>query len=87
MAYACRIERRLLLLRPGDPWPEGELEQDEYDAIEVAGELSVRELVEEEILLALPLVPRHERCRMPLDAEAADGSSPFAALAGLMNKH
>lgn len=54
--------------------------------------LDLRELAEDELLLALPLVPRHEVCPQPLlpPAEAANlnddpkpAESPFAALAAL----
>ena len=44
-------------------------------------------LVEDELLLALPLVPRHEVCPEPLpiepEAEAPASAHPFAALAAL----
>jgi len=43
-----------------------------YDAIELDenGEVNLRELVEDELLLALPLIPRHELedCRSPSDS-------------------
>ena len=51
----------------------------------VAGpEMQVRDLVEDEVLLAIPLAPRHERCAVR-DAVTADKeSSPFASLRGLV---
>ncbi|MEN8174277.1 MAG: YceD family protein [Pseudomonadota bacterium] len=52
--------------------------------------LSVRELVEDELLLAVPQVPRHKQpCRPALPPEASDRADdgPFAALAGLRVKH
>jgi len=54
--------------------------------------LDLRELVEDEMLLALPLVPRHETCPAPLprafgdvdEVSAAEASAhPFAGLAAL----
>lgn len=51
--------------------------------------LDLRELVEDELLLALPLVPRHDVCPDPLplrdpeDAALSDAGNPFAALAAL----
>lgn len=54
--------------------------------------LDALELVEDELLLALPLVPRHETCPQPLPlAQAAptdgeDRPHPFAALAALKGK-
>jgi len=61
----------------------------EDDVLALTRSLDLRELVEDELLLALPLVPRHELCPEPLpvpdDApEAADERpNPFAALAAL----
>ena len=51
----------------------------------VAGpEMPVRDLVEDEVLLAMPLAPRHERCA-GREAGAADTEgSPFAGLRGLV---
>jgi uncharacterized protein len=59
------------------------------DVLELTRSLDLRELIEDELLLALPLVPRHETCPQPLlapdttlpDDEAAP--HPFAALAAL----
>jgi uncharacterized protein len=50
--------------------------------------------VEDELLLALPIVPMHERCPMPLPmaadeapaTEETDRPHPFAALAALKGK-
>lgn len=92
VAFECVIDNYLLLMPLGAPeseWPEDELESDEYDAVPASRELSVRLLVEDEVLLALPIVPRHADCLPPgiLDAEVElSESSPFAVLAGL-KKH
>jgi len=53
--------------------------------------LDLRALVEDELILALPLIPRHDTCPLPLPMSAgsaelaADGppAHPFAALAAL----
>lgn len=94
--FECAIDSRLLLALPGesdvDAWPEGELEAewlDECDTIPASREMSVLTLVEEEVLLALPIVPRHADCLLPVAMEAGieeSEPSPFAALAGL-KKH
>src|SRR5882762_4217083 len=61
----------------------------EDDVLALPHWLDLRALVEDELLLALPLVPRHEVCPEPLpmshgDEEEADPApNPFAALAGL----
>lgn len=91
--FECVIDSRLLLIPEGEAWPEDELEAEDYDAIPANRELAVAELVEEEVLLALPLVPRHEDCALPdrrsvseQAVEVERAASPFAALAGL-KKH
>jgi uncharacterized protein len=48
-------------------------------------EMAVRDLVEDELLLALPYAPRHDDCDAPEDGEAAK-PSPFAALRGMMER-
>lgn len=40
-------------------------------------------LIEDELLLALPLAPRHADCRPPVDAAGEPPPHPFAALAAL----
>ena len=73
-------------LRPvpaGHPVEQEELLDDDHDVIEVDGALDVQALAEDEILLALPLMARHEQCTPPQMREAADEASPFAVLAGL----
>jgi len=62
------------------------------DVLALPRHLDARELIEDELLLALPLVPRHEACPEPLphaddepvaDEEEAERPNPFAALAAL----
>lgn len=89
VGFDCVIDSRLLLIPPGAEWPEEELETDDYDAIPASRELSVLSLVEDEVLLTLPIVPRHADCLPPVGMEAAEEKSepsPFAVLAGL-KKH
>lgn len=68
----------------------------EDDVLELQRHTSLRELAEDELLLALPLVPRHEVCPEPLpdssttadapEAPPEDRPHPFAALAQLKKK-
>lgn len=83
LSYPVAIESKLMLVAPGEEWPDEELEDDEVDAIEANPELAVLPLVEEEVLLALPVAPRHEVCALPAKVEAEPRPSPFAALAKL----
>lgn len=63
--------------------------ESEDDVLALSRALDLRELVEEELLLALPLVARHEICATPRAAGAApevdaeEQPHPFAALAAL----
>jgi uncharacterized protein len=64
----------------------------EDDVLVLARFTDLVELIEDEFLLALPIVPRHEVCPEPLplphsDAEAVEQEQPhpFAALAALKN--
>jgi uncharacterized protein len=66
--------------------------ESEHDVLGLSRQFDLRELVEDELLLALPIVPMHEQCPAPLleaapsQAEAAADvapAHPFAALAAL----
>lgn len=93
LAYSLQLESQLELMAPGQEWPEEELEDDTCDAIEAARDMQLVPLVEDEILLVLPSVPRHDACTPPgeLSGQAASPEtsgveqkvSPFAVLAGL----
>jgi uncharacterized protein len=51
-------------------------------------EMRVRELVEDEVILALPYAPRHESCTPRPSQDVDAKTSPFAGLRGLMGgKH
>jgi len=69
-------------------------DQMEDDVLALTRALDLRALAEDELLLALPLVPRHEHCQLPLVAGAAEARSeegaapnPFAALGALRRPH
>jgi uncharacterized protein len=55
----------------------------------VAGkEMALRELIEDELILAVPYAPRHEDCAPALAGGEVERVSPFAGLRGLMrSKH
>ncbi|MDQ6679828.1 MAG: DUF177 domain-containing protein [Pseudomonadota bacterium] len=59
----------------------------EDDVLALTRALDLRELIEDELLLALPLVPLHGVCPEPLpvavDDEAEERANPFAALGSL----
>ena len=84
--FPLAIRSRLQLMAPGEDWPDDDLEDDSADAIAAETALTVLSLVEDEVLLALPIAPRHEQCESPSASASEHGSSPFAALADL-KKH
>ncbi|MFA4968702.1 MAG: YceD family protein [Sulfuritalea sp.] len=86
MKFPLAIRSRLQLIAPGADWPDDDLEDDSSDAITAETDLTVLSLVEDEVLLALPIAPRHEQCESPSASAIGNGSSPFAALADL-KKH
>lgn len=55
------------------------------DRVVAAKEMPVRELVEDELILALPYAPRHAGCSARASTDAAEKLSPFAGLRGLMH--
>lgn len=55
------------------------------DRVLARREMAVGELIEDEVLLAIPFAPRHERCAQRIDAENARGESPFAGLSALLD--
>ncbi|QID19781.1 metal-binding protein [Nitrogeniibacter mangrovi] len=80
MPWPFEVEGRLLLVPPGQPLPDEELDEEDFDPIEASRTLEVLPLVEEEVLLALPFAPRHEQCEPPRPLAESEKESPFAAL-------
>jgi uncharacterized protein len=56
---------------------------DVRDRVLASRAMDVAALVEDEVILALPMVPMHERCGAAAPHAGRDQASPFAALAGL----
>jgi len=87
MRVALRAERRIFFVEGEDAAAALDAESDD-DVLALTPALDLPELVEDELLLALPLVPRHDVCPEPLpralrdEADAAE-DHPFAALAAL----
>ena len=84
--FDLHVDNLLELLQEGAEMSQDELEDDTRDFLPVAGKLDVTELVEDEILLVLPVAPRHERWGLPGAADAGERINPFAQLAGLKGK-
>jgi uncharacterized protein len=83
LVFPLDVVSRLLLVPSGQPWPDEELTEDGFDAIPAEKEMELLPLIEEEVLLALPIAPRHEACEAPVPVAEELESSPFAVLAQL----
>jgi uncharacterized protein len=85
--HEISIKDALVLVDRESELPPFEEESEAEDYMVADGPIDVPDLVEEAILLALPMVPRKPGVEEP-DAKPASGSkqSPFAALAGLKKK-
>jgi len=87
MHVALRAERRIFFVDGEDAAAALDAETED-DVLALTPALDLPALVEDEVLLALPLVPRHDVCPEPLarafrdQADAAE-DHPFAALAAL----
>ncbi len=80
------VDTLLELVPEGGEMSQDELEDDTRDFLPVVKALNVVELVEDEVLLSLPVAPRHEKCGLPGLADAGERVQPFAVLAGLKGK-
>lgn len=83
LTFPVEIRTRLLLVPPGQTWPEDELAEDGFDAVAAEREMALLSLIEDEVLLALPIAPMHESCAMPTPVLDEHEPSPFAVLAKL----
>lgn len=87
------VHRAFKFVRGEDVAAELDAEEEE-DVLALPRWLDLIELLEDELLLALPLVPRHDICPVPLNAPVAEGETsepearahPFASLAALKRK-
>ena len=93
MSWPIRLERRLFFVEGEDAAAALDAESDD-DVLALASTVDAHALIEDELLLALPIVPRHPACDAPVplsqgDAtrasagEQAESEHPFAALAAL----
>lgn len=91
MAEQLDVDRRFRFVRSEEE-AERLDEASEDDVLTLPPRLDLRALVEDELILALPLVPRHAQCPRPLPmpqdgaGDEASAPHPFAALAGLRGR-
>jgi len=66
------------------------LTADGPDGVVAAKDMAVRDLVEDQLLLALPVAPRHDDCSAQGSAAPVERPTPFAGLRGMLrgrNRH
>ena len=91
VAVALEAERGFQFV-PGEDTAAALDAESEDDVLALTRALDVRELAEDELLLNLPLVPRHADCVAPQalagapDVEPEPAPHPFAALAALKGR-
>lgn len=91
MPFTLDTDNELQVIAPGEAWPDEALEDGslslEVDAIAADTAQAVTDLIEEEVLLALPVAPKHDKgCEPPARSDDKLAASPFAVLATL-KKH
>ena len=57
---------------------------DEFDIQEVSQAMDVKLLIEDEVILALPIAPAHESDCAPVTMQSGEKPNPFAVLKGLI---
>jgi uncharacterized protein len=89
MTVPLHVGRRFFFV-PGEEAAAALDEDSEDDVLALTPSFDLHVLVEDELLLALPIVPRHDVCPVPVplvfedDGSAAEPADhPFAALAAL----
>jgi DUF177 domain-containing protein len=88
LELALRIDTSLRLAATQAEIDAEPLDAEGPESILAGKEMQVRTLVEDEVLLAIPIAPRHETCASAAADAAAEAAgvrqTPFAGLRGLM---
>lgn len=83
LSYPVKLVSRLRLVTEGEV-DNADIEDDEVDSIPAEKRLDVLALLEEELLLSLPIAPKHGLGACQVAVEGLNRSNnPFAVLAGL----
>ena len=81
--FPLHVESTLELLESEADLTQEDLEDDSRDFLPAEKKLDVLALIEDEVLLALPIVPKHEACEPLVATRDEHEPSPFAVLAKL----
>ncbi len=87
--HEISVQDRLVLVERESELPAIEEESEDEDYVVADGPLDIRDLVEDAVLLALPMMPRKPGLEAPRDGAdkpAEWKQSPFAALASLRKR-
>jgi uncharacterized protein len=85
LEYPLRFEVSLRLAATQEEMDAEPLEADGPESIVAGKEMRVQALVEDEVLLAIPIAPRHEACAGGVVDAAGTRQTPFAGLRGLVD--
>ncbi|SSY70431.1 YceD family protein [Alysiella crassa] len=82
--FPVNEQARIVLFDNEDKLDEAMLADDELDGMILTDELDILTLVEDQLLMALPISPKHDDCgNVNLDKVNQDKPNPFGVLAGL----
>ena len=76
MALELQVDRSFRFVRDEDEAAQLDETTDDEDVLSMGRLLDVWALVEDELIMALPIVPRHETCPAPLTALASQDQMP-----------
>ena len=88
LAYALRIDELLVLAKSEAEIESQPVDPEKPDRVLGGKEMEVGTLLEDEILLAVPVAPRHEQCSAEAGPVKKGGAqaSPFSELRGLLDR-
>ena len=88
MAFEVHSDETLVLAGSAEEIHSEPADAHAADRVVAGREMPVRDLIEDELILAVPYAPRHESCSARPSADKAAKPSPFAGLRGMMrDKH
>lgn len=83
MLLDLQLEFDYLVTDAGESEPDVD-ESDEYDLLEPEQAMNLNDLIEDELILALPIAPLHPHDCSPGKMQSGEKPNPFAVLKGLI---
>jgi uncharacterized protein len=88
LPFAVRADATLVLAGSQAEIDAEPVDAQAADPVVAGRDMPVRDLIEDELILAVPYAPRHESCSARPSPDAETKQSPFAGLRGLLHgKH